>query len=113
MFLIGAVYEITYNDPTKQGKFAHSQLALLLDLPLQEDLNRFKKIPVYIPPPGIKTVVYDSNKPTQGVHTNLFSIPEFIRIKQCMSTHKGNVNVSELLAPEKPLKGSQAYKYAR
>ena len=59
LFFIGAVYEITYNDPTKQDKFAHSQLALLLDLPSQEQLNLFRKIPVYIPPPGIKSVIHD------------------------------------------------------
>ena len=62
LFFIGAVYEITYNDPTKQGKFAHSQLALLLDLPSQDHLDNFRRIPVYIPPPGIKSAVYDPNK---------------------------------------------------
>lgn len=61
LFFKKAIYEITYNDPTKKDKFSNSQLAVLFDIPSQEDLDRFKSIEVYVPPPGLKTVHFDQN----------------------------------------------------
>ena len=46
LFFSGAVYSCTYNDPN--GAFCHSQLVLLYDLPSQEHIDNWQKIPVLI-----------------------------------------------------------------
>ena len=55
LFFVGAFYEFTYND---DGKFSQSQIGLLMNLPDQETVNNFRKIPIYVAPPGIKVVAY-------------------------------------------------------
>ena len=59
LFFIGAFYEFTYND---DGKFSQSQIGLLMNLPDQETVNNFRKIPIYVAPPGIKDMEYDPTK---------------------------------------------------
>ena len=45
LFFKGGVYECTYN---QRGKFSHTQLAILLDLPNTEDVRLFKDIIFYV-----------------------------------------------------------------
>ena len=40
LFFKGAIYEITFN---KENEFSHSQLALLYDIPSEDDLRQWKK----------------------------------------------------------------------
>lgn len=47
IFFIGAVYELTFND-TRNGKFCHSQLAIMTELPRQQDLDGFKPIKLLV-----------------------------------------------------------------
>ena len=56
LFFRGAMYECTYNE---DGKFSQSQLAILFDLPSQDDLNNWRKIKVLVAPPGLKDFVFD------------------------------------------------------
>lgn len=59
LFFKGAVYEFTYNQP---GQFSYSQMALLLDVPTEEELKNFKKIKVLAAPPGLKEILYNKEK---------------------------------------------------
>ena len=60
---VGVVYQFTYNN---HGKFTQSQLGLLLNLPTQADIDRFRKIPtIMVAPPGIKVVEFDDTKTTE------------------------------------------------
>jgi predicted GIY-YIG superfamily endonuclease len=52
-FYPGAVYEITYN---KTNHFAQSQLAVLADVPTQEQVDSFEPVEVYVAPEGTKTI---------------------------------------------------------
>ena len=56
LFFCGAVYEFTYN---KEGQFSQSQMAILIELPLQDDLDRHKKINILAAPPGIHDIEFD------------------------------------------------------
>ena len=58
LFFRGAIYEFTYNC---DGSFSQSQMAVLYDLPSQENLERFRKINVLIAPPGIHDIEFDPN----------------------------------------------------
>ena len=62
LFFRFAEYEFTFNE---EGKFSHSQFAILYDLPSDEDLRRFRKIKVLAAPPGIQHVDYDSDTEKQ------------------------------------------------
>ena len=42
--------------------FSHSQKAVLLDMPRQEDLISFRPIPIFVPPIGLKNVCFEPNK---------------------------------------------------
>lgn len=55
LFFKHAVYEITFN---KENEFSHGQIAILLDLPTDDQLNNWKKINVLVAPPGIKDFVF-------------------------------------------------------
>ena len=59
LFFKGAIYEFTFN---KDRRFSHSQLALLLTVPTQADVNEFKSIDILVAPPGIHDVEYDPLK---------------------------------------------------
>ena len=59
LFFKGAIYEITFN---KDRRFSHSQLALLLTVPNQADVNEFKSIDILVAPPGIHDVEYNTSK---------------------------------------------------
>ena len=61
LFFKGAVYECTYN---KKGHFSHTQLAILLDLPTNEDLQSFRDIYLYVAPRTLKDFTYDPTKTT-------------------------------------------------
>ena len=58
LFFKGAQFIFTYN---VGKKFSQSQLGLLLDVPSQHDVDNFKKIPILVVPPGIKSIIYDPN----------------------------------------------------
>ena len=58
LFFKGAQFIFTYN---VEKKFSQSQLGLLLDVPSQFDVDNFKKIPILVAPPGIKSVIYNRN----------------------------------------------------
>ena len=59
LFFVGGVYECTYN---KKGVFAHTQLAILLDLPDIDDVKSFRDINFYIAPNGLKDFKYNKFK---------------------------------------------------
>jgi predicted GIY-YIG superfamily endonuclease len=59
MFFSGAIFSCTFNSP---GKFSQAQMALLFDLPNQDDLDTWQSINILVAPPGLKDVVYDANK---------------------------------------------------
>ena len=59
LFFKGAVYECTYNE---DGKFDQAQIAVLYDLPRQDDLNNWKKVKVLLAPPGWKDVDFDMTR---------------------------------------------------
>ena len=40
LFFRGAIFEFTYN---QEGKFSQSQIALLFDLPSQDDIDNWRK----------------------------------------------------------------------
>ena len=56
LFFKGSVYEFTYNE---DGKCNQSQLWILMEVPDQEDLNRFRKITILVSPSGLKVVEFD------------------------------------------------------
>ena len=64
LFFRGAIYLCTFNDPT--GSFSQSQMALLYDLPSQEQLDNWQKIPMLIAPPGTKEIEFDETKLKQA-----------------------------------------------
>ena len=64
LFFVGAVYQFTYNDV---GKFAHSQLGLLLDLPLQVDVENFRKIKIMVAPSGLRVVEFDGTVSRENI----------------------------------------------
>lgn len=64
LFFRGAIYLCTFNDP--HGSFSQSQMALLYDLPSQEQLDNWQKIPILIAPPGTKEIEYDDTKSKQS-----------------------------------------------
>ena len=59
LFFKGGVYEFTFNKP---NQFSTTQIAILLNLPRQEDLNNFRPIKVLAAPIGTKDVEYDEDK---------------------------------------------------
>jgi predicted GIY-YIG superfamily endonuclease len=58
-FFPRAVYEVTYNDPG--GQFSQSQLALLMEMPSESDVDEFKPVRLLIGPDGCKTAPPDSH----------------------------------------------------
>lgn len=62
LFFKGAIYQCTYNE---DGVFSQSQLALLYDVPQQEDIDNFRKINILLFPPNIKLdgFEFDPSKP--------------------------------------------------
>ena len=58
----GGQYEFTFN---KDGEFSQSQMALLYDLPSQEDVELFKKIKILCAPPGLKNFAIDVDNVTK------------------------------------------------
>ena len=59
LFFVGAIFQFTYNEC---GKFNQSQIGLLLDLPIQDDIDNFRKIQIMVAPAGSKVITYDPNK---------------------------------------------------
>ena len=57
IFFVGAIYQFTYNDD--RFRFNQSQLGLLISLPSQSDLDKFRKIKILVAPPGLKDFIYD------------------------------------------------------
>ena len=53
LFFRGAIYEFTYNI---EEKFSQGQMALLFDLPSQDNINRNKKINILAAPPGLQDI---------------------------------------------------------
>ena len=51
-----AIYEFTYN---QDRKFSHSQLALLLSVPSQDEVNELKSIDILVTPQGVHAVEFD------------------------------------------------------
>ena len=49
---MGALYEITFN---KDGKFSHTQLGILFDLPTSEQLRQFRPVTLLLAPEGCLT----------------------------------------------------------
>ena len=48
-FYKGALYEVTFN---KDGKFSQTQVALLFDMPTQEQIDNFEPVTVMLEPEG-------------------------------------------------------------
>ena len=57
VFVVGGIYECTIND--HDGRFSQSQLALMLDLSLQDKIDKFDAIPLWIAPQGTQTIDFD------------------------------------------------------
>ena len=62
----GAIYDITFN---KDGEFSQSQLALLYDLPSEEDLANWRNIKVLVAPLGVKDIEFHVED-ERGVYIN-------------------------------------------
>lgn len=60
LFFVGSVFEFTYNN--KSFDFTQAQLGLMLDLPSQNDVDNFRKIPIMVAPAGIKVIEFDPEK---------------------------------------------------
>ena len=59
LFFRGGIYQFTFND---DGNFTQSQLGLLLEVPDQNCLDHFRKIPIMVAPPGVKVFEFDGSK---------------------------------------------------
>lgn len=59
LFFKGVVYEFTFNS---DGNFSQSQACILHELPLEDDVQNWRKIPVLAAPPGVKDIEYDESK---------------------------------------------------
>ena len=59
LFFKGAVYEFTHN---LDGKYSQGKVALLFNLPTQEQIVQNRKITVLAVPTGSHDIVYDSTK---------------------------------------------------
>jgi hypothetical protein len=53
LFFLHAVYQFTYNDPS--GAFTQSRLAILVDVPSAEQVDRGERVRVHAAPPGVKS----------------------------------------------------------
>ena len=58
LFFKGGHYEFTYN---KEDFFSQSQLAIIYDIPTNDDVSLFKKLKVLCAPYGIKDFTIDTN----------------------------------------------------
>ena len=56
LFFVGALFEFTHN---KEGSFSQSQLGLMIKLPNAQDTAQFKKIQLFVAPPGLKTFIFE------------------------------------------------------
>ena len=79
----GGIYECTINDT--RGRFNQSQLAFMVDLPSQENVDRFEAISLWIAPPG-----------TQFIQFHHHNIPDIDELNE-----KGWHQVSIGVTPEK------------
>ena len=59
LFFKGTIYEIIFN---KESEYSQLQIALLFDMPSEEDLTNQHKIKILIALNGLKEVVFDNNK---------------------------------------------------
>ena len=64
LFFRGAIYVCTFNDIS--GSFSQSQMALLFELPSQDQLNNWQKVKVLIAPPGTKEIIYHDTMTKQS-----------------------------------------------
>ena len=71
LFYRGAIYVCTFNDVSE--KFSQSQMALLFDLPSQEQLNNWQKIKILVAPPGTREILYDETMTKQSFINNGFT----------------------------------------
>ena len=62
LFFKGAIYEITFNSV---GKFSNTQLALLYELPSNDDIRNWRKIKMLKAPVGCRSIEYHLDTPTQ------------------------------------------------
>ena len=62
IFFHGAIFKITFN---KEVTFSNSQNALLLNLPLQEDLSSWSKIKILKSSIGLRNIELDPNTPKE------------------------------------------------
>ena len=60
----GEIYLCTHDD--SEGKFSQSQMAILCDLPIQEQLYMWQKIKVLVAPPASKYISYDESRSKQS-----------------------------------------------
>ena len=59
LFFKGALFMFTYNE---DQKFSQSQIGLITHVPRQEDIDRFKKIPILVAPPGLRDFIFTGDK---------------------------------------------------
>ena len=64
LFFCGAIYLFTFND--SNGLFSQSQMALLYDLPTQNQLDNWQKILLLVAPPGTKEIEFDQSRSKQS-----------------------------------------------
>ena len=88
LFFRGAIYLCTFNDNT--GAFSQSQMALLYDLPTQEQLDNWQKITELIAPPGTKEIEFDETKSKQSYLDDGFKEQSVGVAKECTQSLSNN-----------------------
>ena len=87
MFFKGTVYQCTFN---KDGFFSQSQLALCFDLPMQNDVNNFRKIKVLVFPSIIKYNSFEFNSNLSKLHYISLRLKEIIIEQSPENIHHQN-----------------------
>ena len=89
LFFRGSIFTCTYND--KDGAFSQAQMALLYDLPDQDDIDNWQKIPILVAPPGSKEIIYDATKTKQSYLENGFKEVKMGLSKEYTQSLKNNI----------------------
>eukprot|EP00957_Ditylum_brightwellii_P011163 845578-Ditylum_brightwellii.AAC.1 len=86
------VYECTFND---EGNHNHSQMALLYNLPLREDVRNWKKIKVLVAPPEAKNIPLNEELQKQYYLDNGFVETLIGTAPQCIKTVGNNIQAQQ------------------
>ena len=62
LFFKGAIFDITFN---VEGQFSNTQIAILFDLPTEEELSNWRKVKLLKTPLGLKEIIFDPQMPKE------------------------------------------------